>query len=118
MAKKNKKQQSGPQPQNKPLGPVQPTLNEFEAKLEAALIEKAKVESEFPEDIPQPEDGDSSAENLLDSESPVINSSVLSPAVSTSDLSKLIATAVKLTEEAKRNNERAKNWSVRANAME
>jgi hypothetical protein len=114
MAKKNKKQQSGLQPQNKPLGPVQPTLNEFEAKLEAAQIEKAKVESEFPEDT----EGDSSAEMLLDSESPAINSGVLLPAVSTADLSKLIATAVKLTEEAKRNNERAKNWSVRANAME
>jgi hypothetical protein len=128
MAKKNKKQQSGHPPQNKPLGTVQPQINELKAKseelqienakLEALQIENAKLESEFPEHILQPEEGDSSAEKLLDSESPAINSGSLSPAVSTTELSKLITTAVKLTEEAKRNNDRAKNWSVRANAME
>jgi len=118
MAKKNKKQQIYNQNLNKPLGPVQPTLNEFEAKLEAMLIEKEKVESEFPEDIPQPLDEGSSAAKLVDSESPVVNSGVPEPPVSTGDLSRLITMAVKLTEEAKRNNERAKKWSVNASAME
>lgn len=118
MAKKNRKQQNGHSAQNKPLGPVQPALNEFEAKLDAALIEKAKVESEFPEDIPQQVGEDSPALDLIDSESPEATSGVVSSAISPAELSKLIATAVKLTEEAKRNNERAKNWSVRANAME
>jgi hypothetical protein len=118
MAKKNRKQQNGPQAQNKPLGPVQPALSEFEAKLEAALIEKAKVESEFPEDVPQQVDEVLSDAKLVDAESPVVTSGVPSPPASTAELSKLVATAVKLTEEAKRNNERAKNWSARANAME
>jgi hypothetical protein len=118
MAKKNRKQQNGHQAPNKPLGPVQPALHEFEAKLDAALIEEAKVASEFPEDIPQPVGEESSAVKLMDSESPEGTSGVVSSPVSTAELSKLIATAVKLTEEAKRNNERAKNWSVRANAME
>jgi hypothetical protein len=118
MAKKNRKQQSGHQAQNKPLGPVQPALNEFEAKLEAALIEKAKVESEFPEDVLQPLDDDPSDAESVDSEPSVVTSGVVSPTVSTAELSKLIATAIKLIEEAKRNNERAKNWSARANAME
>lgn len=118
MAKKNRKQQSGHQAQNRLPGSGQPALNEFEAKLEAARSEQAKVESEFPDEIHQPVSENPSADVLGDIKEPIVASDVPLTSEPTPDLSKMLATVAKLTEEAKRNNERAKNWSARAKAME
>lgn len=118
MAKKNRKQQGGQPSPIKSSGTNQPALNELEAKLEAALSEKIKVESEFPKEISESVIEDSSLGELVDSEPSVAASGVTSATESTAELSKMIATVTKLTEEAKRNNERAKTWSARANALE
>jgi len=118
MAKKNRKQQGGQPSPIKSSGTNQPALNELEAKLEAALSEKIKVESEFPKEISESVIEDSSSGELVDSEPSVAASGVTSATESTAELSKMIATVTKLTEEAKRNNERAKTWSARANTLE
>ena len=118
MAKKNRKPQSPPQAQIKPAGPSQPTLNELVAEQESALVENQTVASEIPEEftqLPSEVPTSAAAENPPSSNIPPETKST---AASPADLVKLQKAWEKAIEEAKRNNERAKNWSARANVME
>ncbi len=120
MAKKNRKQQNAPQAQNKPQSPSQPSLTEFAAKLESALTENTKAGSEIPEEIPQPrvEERASSVTDDASTLPSTIQSSARSSPTLAADLGKMEREWVKAIEEAKRINERAKNWSARAIALE
>lgn len=118
MAKKNRKPPSPPQAQIKPAGPSQPTLDELVAEQESALVENQTVASEIPEEFNQLS---SEVPSSAAAEPPPISNiphETKSTAASPADLVKLQKAWEKAIEEAKRNNERAKNWSARANALE
>lgn len=116
MAKKNRKQQNTPNGQKKPPVANQPSLSEIAAKLELAKIENPKVDSEIPEEIPQPTNEEGAAANPSSTSASSSGSNPSSP--SSAELLKLEKGWGKAIDEAKRINERAKNWSARAISLE